>query len=131
VLALPAGLEFLGSMVPRNSPAAVTTPSAQALQAMSCWHCLQGPSFFRNGAQKLAGILRAAVSGRSSIAKENAEMSEMSEIPRAVRLRRDRSIAMALAESAERLSRAKPRGLSYSSVASLRRIKGTVRSCQA
>jgi hypothetical protein len=123
-----------------------------ALDAV-CWHCLQDSNFWAEWCPEIHRQLsRRACRVRvfsemvrrnspaffalaSQVAhrlpKKNAEMSEMSEIPRAVRLRRDRSIAVALAESAERLSRAKPRGLSYSSVASLRRINGTVRSCQA
>ena len=46
------------------------------LQAALCWHRLQDPSFFQNGAQKLLAVLHGALFARSSTAIAGAEIAE-------------------------------------------------------
>src|SRR5262249_23580238 len=49
-----------------------------------CWRCLHDPSFFQNGAQKLAAGFRGVLLACSSIAGGGAEIAEIAETPLAM-----------------------------------------------
>jgi hypothetical protein len=56
-------------------PMGETAKRRTRLPAVLCSHCLQDPSFFLNGAQKLAGGIHGALFAASSIAIGGAEIA--------------------------------------------------------